>query len=304
LILVNGGALAIDNLVDGSSAIVEAFNPNMAGSRALASSIFGHANRWGKLPVTMYTHDYINHQPIITNDMSKSPGKTYKYYSGKTLWPFGFGLSLTSFNLSCHTKGPYHPVLFAGSDILPPFPEEYVCQVGNTGNMVGDEVVMVFHSVGKDIRLAVDHPIPLKKLVAFERVTVQPGEYQTIHFRLNEEILMLVNKSGDKHLYSGHHSLVFSRGIDEDITFNMTLSPSNVWYSRAIESRDDNKSKNITNPNFLINPRSVLGKVYPRAIESRADNKSKNITNPNFLIHPRSVLGKVYPRSVLVKTRI
>jgi len=208
LILVNGGAIAIDSLVDGPHAIVEAFNPNIVGSIALADSIFGHANRWGKLPITLYPHDYISQQSMINYNMSKAPGRTYKYYTGHPLWPFGFGLSLTSFNLSCSDNGAY----------------KYTCLVANTGDMIGDEVVMVFHRAGSDVRAQANHPVPLKSLVAFERVTVQPGQLRKIQFSLSEDTLLLVNKDGNKHLYKGHHSLIFSRGVGKDSSFNITLT--------------------------------------------------------------------------------
>ena len=101
LVLCNGGALAIDRLIAGPVAIVEAFNPSVAGPRALAATLFGEENRWGKLPVTMYPHSYIREQPVHNYDMAKAPGRTYKYYRGTALFPFGFGLSLTEFAMEC-----------------------------------------------------------------------------------------------------------------------------------------------------------------------------------------------------------
>ena len=64
LVLCNGGALAIDALMTGPVAIVEAFNPAVMGPRALAASLFGRENRWGKLPVTMYPRSYVKQQPL------------------------------------------------------------------------------------------------------------------------------------------------------------------------------------------------------------------------------------------------
>jgi hypothetical protein len=62
IVLINGGALAIDNLIDKSQAIVEAFNPSVNGAFPLAHSLFGYSNKWGKMPFTMYPHDYIKQQ--------------------------------------------------------------------------------------------------------------------------------------------------------------------------------------------------------------------------------------------------
>jgi len=80
LVLVNGGQLAIDSLVKGPVAIVEAFNPAVMGPRAIALSLFGHSNRWGRLPYTLYPHSFIDQQPMDNFDMAKAPGRTYKYY--------------------------------------------------------------------------------------------------------------------------------------------------------------------------------------------------------------------------------
>merc|ERR1711870_141120 len=111
-IITNGGALAIDNLMNRPSsiplppgasapgyAIVEAFNPSVLGGKAVGAALFGHENRWGKLPITMYPHDYIKHQSMVNYDMSVAPGRTYRYYQGTPLFHFGFGLSLTTFRL-------------------------------------------------------------------------------------------------------------------------------------------------------------------------------------------------------------
>ena len=60
VVLINGGALAIDHIIPAAPAIVEAFYPSVRGAEALAMALLGEANRWGKLPITMYDADYIN----------------------------------------------------------------------------------------------------------------------------------------------------------------------------------------------------------------------------------------------------
>jgi len=81
LVLTNGGALAIDSLANPHAgqagappyAIIEAFNPAAYGGQAIGDSLFGKANRWGKLPITMYPHDYIKQQALTNYDMSVAP---------------------------------------------------------------------------------------------------------------------------------------------------------------------------------------------------------------------------------------
>lgn len=211
LVLTNGGALAIDDLMERPStgrhppgatrpgyAIVEAFNPAALGGKAIGASLFGLENRWGKLPVTMYPHDYIKQQSMTNYDMSVAPGRTYKYYQGKPLFPFGFGLSLTNFKLSDCSKTR----------------DGATCTLANVGTRIGDEVVQVYHSV-KDIG-KVDHPLPKKALVDFVRVTVAAGSSTSVSFSLDKDVFKVVNKNGERTLYSGSHSLTFTRGVPGD----------------------------------------------------------------------------------------
>ena len=83
LVLSNGGPLAIDDEMGPAHAIVEVFNPAF-GAPMLAETLFGMHNRWGKLPYTIYPKNYINEVDFSNYDMSKAPGRTYRYYTGNT----------------------------------------------------------------------------------------------------------------------------------------------------------------------------------------------------------------------------
>jgi beta-glucosidase-like glycosyl hydrolase len=209
LILCNGGPLAIDGYVEQPNAIVEAFNLGGAGSSPLASLLFGDANKWGKLPYTIYPKEYVNQQSMVNYDMAKYPGRTYKYYQEKAVFAFGYGLSYTAFKLTCTSKEK------EGSGSI-----SVVCNVENVGNMGGDEVLMVFHSAGQDIRDKVKHPVPIKQLIDFQRVAVSRGATESVAFSIDKASeFALINEDGVKTLYKGRHNVIISRGHGNDVNF-------------------------------------------------------------------------------------
>lgn len=200
VVMSNGGALAIDALVEPADAIVEAFNPAQQ-TPALAALLFGSENRWGKLPVTMYPHSFTSEKVMTDYDMSSGVGRTYKFYKGKPLFEYGTGLSYTTFEVACSKASA------SGGDVA--------CDVTNTGTREGDEVVMMFHSAGAAIRRAASFPVPIKSLVDFQRVRLAAGEKTTIQFAVTDDTLKLGNANGDRELIKGARTLIFSNGAGQ-----------------------------------------------------------------------------------------
>ena len=209
VVLVNGGIVSIDALVEPAPAIIEAFNPIDHGTRALAETLFGAENRWGKLPVTIYGENYTVELDaagagISDYSLSRPPGRSYRYYTGEPLFPFGHGLSYTSFAHACDA-----PAADADGALA------FNCTVENTGDRAGDEVVMVFHRC--DAPTNQTHPVPLKQLVAFERVSLEAGASATVHFALApDDALAVTADDGSKVVYPGAHALIVSRGHGDD----------------------------------------------------------------------------------------
>lgn len=159
-------------------------------------------------------------QVALTNyDMSLAPGRTYRYFQGKPLYSFGDGLSLTTFThdpCSCSQRqAESATVNFA-----------CFCELKNTGERRGDEVIFVFDSLSDGIRSLVNgaHPLPIKRLIDFERTTLDPGECTQVQFEIEALELSVTTASGDSKLYTGTHNLVFSRGNGHDITVPVALS--------------------------------------------------------------------------------
>jgi beta-D-xylosidase 4 len=201
---------------------VEAFNPGF-GAAQLAQTLFGKANRWGKLPYTMYDSNYTKEISLFSYDMSLAPGRSYKYYVGKPLFEFGTGLSLTSFDVHCTKKNTASLTTTATTAAI-----QVGCLVKNIGTMEGDEVVLAFHSASDAIRSAVagnprPHPVPIKSLLGFERVTVAAGGSVRVAFSFGVDELQLVNAEGNKTRYKGERFLIFSNGAGSNTNISVTV---------------------------------------------------------------------------------
>jgi beta-glucosidase len=192
-VLMSGSVLQVAEIYDDCNAVIQQFYPGQAGGTAIADIIFGDVNPAGRLPVTCYksTKDI----PEITNyDMA---GRTYRYFQGTPLFPFGFGLSYTSFRYSnLDTEAVY-------TDYSKPL--ELSVDVENTGSRAGDEVVQVY----------ISHPdkpdAPLKQLVAFKRTNLERGSKKTVKLIIDPRCLAVVNQQG-RHILSPGKVKIFVSG--------------------------------------------------------------------------------------------
>jgi len=162
LVLLNGSALAVNWEDAHIPAIVEAWYPGQAAGQAIADVLFGDYNPAGRLPVTFYKS--VNDLPPF--DAYRISNQTYRYYTGTPLYPFGYGLSYTTFE--------YKSLMVHKTDSA----LEITASVTNTGNVAGDEVVQVYVSGPPGSRN------PLRSLVAFQRLHLKPGETQALKFNL------------------------------------------------------------------------------------------------------------------------
>jgi hypothetical protein len=192
LIFINGGMISFDAIAQTKTpvAIVEAFYPGFEGARALASALYGTSNRWGKLPVTIYSSSFQEKQNFFSFDMTAPPGRTYRYYQDAPLYTFGHGLSLTTFNYSCVQR-------FDSFEVR--------CEIDNTGSIDGDEVVLAFHRVSDGIRAKVSHPFPVRNLVNFERVHIPAQRTAVVQFHFSPLQFQSTTEDGGQHVYPGLH---------------------------------------------------------------------------------------------------
>ena len=176
LILVNvsGSALHLPN----ADAILQVFYPGAEGGTAVTDILFGNVNPSGKLPVTFYNS--AEDLPPFTD--YAMDGRTYRFYGGSVQFPFGYGLSYTTFAASnLHAA----PQLKAGK------PLTVEVDWTNTGSRAGEDVVQIYvHAVSPSTRA------PLKQLAAVKRVSLQPSETKHLVMTLDAETFQLYGDDG------------------------------------------------------------------------------------------------------------
>jgi beta-glucosidase len=169
---LNGRPLSIGWAAENVPAILEAWEPGSKGGNAVADILFGDVNPGGKLPVTFPrkgSHAPLYYARNLTHSPEGSPKYNARYWDGlpMPLYPFGFGLSYTTFSITNLKVAA--PQVKVGSSMA----------VTNTGSVVGDEVVQLYihQKAGSDSR-------PMRELKGFERLTLKPGETKTVTFHL------------------------------------------------------------------------------------------------------------------------
>ncbi len=167
LVLLSGSAVAVNWAQDHVPAIMEAWYPGQAAGTAIADALFGAYDPGGRLPVTFYK----GVQDLPAFDDYNMAGHTYRFFTGTPLYPFGYGLSYTTFRYSrLRTSAPS---LRADGKIT------VRVNVTNTGKRAGEEVVQLYV---QHLDSRVDRP--LKDLRGFRRVTLKPGETRTVSIPL------------------------------------------------------------------------------------------------------------------------
>jgi beta-glucosidase len=188
LVLLNGGALSVNWAQANVSAIVEAWYPGEEGGAAVADVLFGDYNPAGRLPVTFYKS--ADQLPAF-NDYSMR-GRTYRYFTGEPLYPFGYGLSYTTFkydNLSVTKSAKVSETVRVSVDVR------------NAGALAGDEVVQLYVSAPHDA------DTPIRSLRGVERVNLKAGERRRVTFTLSPEDLASVDEKGQRVVRPGRFTL-------------------------------------------------------------------------------------------------
>jgi beta-glucosidase len=185
LVLMNGSALAVNWADQNLPAIVEAWYPGEEGGTAVAEVLAGDFSPAGRLPVTFYKS--VEQLPAFEDySMAK---RTYRYFDGEPLYPFGYGLSYSAFTYN--TPKVMHPELQASDH------QTISVDVSNAGSVASDEVVQLYLThVGV-------LGAPASALSGFRRVHLAPGEKKNVSFTLDDRALSIVDESGNRRVIPG-----------------------------------------------------------------------------------------------------
>jgi beta-glucosidase len=190
LVLFGGSPISLNGIEDIVDAVVFAWYPGQEGGRAVAEVLFGDTSPSGKLPLT-FPRSLDQLPPFTDYAMA---GRTYRYAVAEPLYPFGFGLSYTSF---AYSDLRLKKDRLAAGEAL-----EFEFTLANTGQRAGEEVVQVYLT---DLETSV--PAPLHSLAGFRRVELGQGQAETLSFSIPPERMLLVGDDGQFKLEAGKFHL-------------------------------------------------------------------------------------------------
>ena len=205
VVLLSGSAVAVNWANEHVAAIVQAWYPGEEGGTAIADVLFGDYNPAGRLPVTFYKS--VDQLPPFENyDMN---GRTYRFFKGEPLYPFGYGLSYTQFK--------YADFIVSSPSLSPAENVTVSATVVNTGTRAGDEVVQLYIT---DVTASVR--VPIRSLAGVERVYLRPGERRIIKFTIEPRQLAVITDDG--------------RTVVEPGEFNVTIGGKQPGFSGTADA--------------------------------------------------------------------
>ena len=207
VLFINGRPLSINYIAEHVPAILEGWYLGQEGGTAAADVLFGDVNPGGKLPITFPRSvgdlpDFYNHKP--------SANRTYAFSTRKPLFPFGFGLSYTTFGFENMRVEP--------SQIVSGGTAKVRVDIANIGSREGDEVpqLYVHQRVASVTR-------PVMQLKGFQRVTLKPGEKKTIEFSITPDMLSMLNVDMHRVVEPGVFDLMVGPSSDQTSSVALTV---------------------------------------------------------------------------------
>ncbi len=211
-VMLTGSALAIPWENENIPAIVNTWYGGQSGGTALADVLFGDYNPAGRLPVTFYKSD--NDLPGFSDYSMK--GRTYRYFTGEALYPFGYGLSYSQFRYAV-TKAP--AITAKGKPVTISF------TLTNTSKKDGEEVAQLYITHLSDVTK------PIRALKGFQRVFLKAGQTKSLSFTLGPDQLSLINEKGEQYQPTGKINISIGGGqpgVPNKISSNIVSKTINI----------------------------------------------------------------------------
>jgi len=213
LVLISGSSVDLSSPKASTDvdAIMWAGYPGQSGGSAIADVIFGQYNPGGRLPVTFHLENFINQvlesnmgMRPNTSSLSPNPGRTYRFFTGTPVYPFGYGLSFTTFTYNWLNSVEFSAVI--ESSKIPPISSRHSMRdelrsgvlsivsvnVTNTGKVSGDDVV-IYYVIPPD---AGQDGNPIQYVAGFQRIHLYPGQSQIVSFSVTSQALRLADEDG------------------------------------------------------------------------------------------------------------
>jgi beta-glucosidase len=207
VILVGGSAITMSSWMQQVKGIIDVWYPGEEGGHAVADVLFGEYNPAGRLPITFPISE--SQLPLVYNHKPTGRGDDYYNLSGLPLFPFGYGLSYTTFE--------YSDIHFDKDSISSKDSTIVRCVIRNTGNKAGDEVVQLYIH---DMLSSVSRPV--MELKGFQRIHLNAGEIKNLQFTITPETLSMLNAQMDKVVEPGEFRIMIGAS-SRDIRLKKTL---------------------------------------------------------------------------------
>jgi beta-glucosidase len=209
VVLVSGSGLAVNWIQANADAVLQAWYPGEEGGTAVAETLAGRNNPAGRLPVTFYTG--VDGLPDFADYSMQN--RTYRYYTGPVLYPYGYGLSYSTFK--------YANLTLSAATLAAGKPLTAQVQVTNTSGRDGDEVAQLYLQFGGAAGA------PQRALRGFQRVHLKAGESRTLRFMLSARQLSHVNDAGQVIVTAGNYQVSVGGGQPQ-LTANVISAPLTV----------------------------------------------------------------------------
>lgn len=217
--------MCLGPLQDKANAIVEAYYGGQSGAHAIASVLFGSYNPSGKLPATMYPPEYVKQNPVTQMSVSTPPGRTHMYYTGQPEFPFGWGLSYSTWELGWQIADK---TLNATDGFA-----KFKMFLLNKGPMAGEQKVL---AVARPRGPARPGGGPRQKLWDYQAVSLEAGEGTALIFGLTAGALAVSDSKGNRVTHPGLYEVAFSCGDGDELAAEVQVTGDPVVYQKSVFS--------------------------------------------------------------------